>query len=108
MYDGLWTVAFKTPIGFGYGVVVLNNGKLLGGDAGYYYTGEYTIDGGSFQGVIDVIRFDGSSISVFGDIDEISLSFSGSINEFEFSATASTPVSPGLQMSVTGNKKENL
>ncbi|MFQ5962856.1 MAG: hypothetical protein ACE5KZ_01060 [Candidatus Scalinduaceae bacterium] len=33
MYDGLWTVEFQSAIGFGKGVLVLNKGRLLGGDA---------------------------------------------------------------------------
>lgn len=108
MYDGLWTVVFQTPIGIGSGVLVLSEGRLLGGDAGYYYTGNYSIDGDRFEGTLNVIRFDNSCISVFGDLENISLSYTGNISEYEFSAIASMSSDPGLQMSVTGNKKERL
>ncbi|MBW1649329.1 MAG: hypothetical protein JRJ44_01375 [Deltaproteobacteria bacterium] len=45
MYDGLWTVEFVATIHrYGNGVLVFNQNRLLGGDAGYYYSGKYNID----------------------------------------------------------------
>jgi len=81
MVNGLWIVEFISTLNrFGFGVIVLNNGRLLGGDAGYYYSGEYDINDNMIQGKINVIRFDENSISVFGDIDQFSLKFSGQIS----------------------------
>lgn len=109
MYDGLWTVEFQSPIGYGIGVMVLNNGRLLGGDAGYYYSGKYELTGNDgFEGALEVTRFDEGSISVFGDLEQISLSFSGQISEFHFSATAHITNQQELQININGDKKEEI
>jgi hypothetical protein len=44
MYDGLWTVEFGSMANrYGRGVLIFINGRLLGGDDGYYYSGNYEI-----------------------------------------------------------------
>ena len=108
MYDGLWTVEFASTIRFGKGILVLNNDRLLGGDAGYYYTGQYQLNENNFQGNIDIIRYDPSSISVFGNLDQFSLSFSGEISNYHFSVTAFIEGNPEHKINITGNKKEEM
>jgi hypothetical protein len=49
MQNGLYAAEFQTPLGVGYGVVMLLNGVLQGGDTMMYYQGNYTVDGGSFK-----------------------------------------------------------
>ena len=40
MLEALWSVHFSTPQGsFGSGIVVIDNGKILGGDASFLYVG---------------------------------------------------------------------
>lgn len=42
MFNGLWTVDFISTINrYGKGVLVLSDGRLLGGDHGFYYSGTY-------------------------------------------------------------------
>lgn len=108
MYDGLWTVEFASTMRLGTGVIVLNNGRLLGGDAGYYYSGRYRVNGNNVQGNIDVIRYDTRSISVFGDLDQFSLSFSGEISDYQFSLLASVVNKPEYKININGNKKEDM
>ena len=46
MIDGLWTAEFGSSTGeFGGGVVVLQNGQILGGDGGYFYVGKFDLAG---------------------------------------------------------------
>jgi hypothetical protein len=41
--EGLWSVAFSTPIGAGYGVVFFTSEiDFLGGDSAFYWTGSFT------------------------------------------------------------------
>ena len=108
-FNGLWTVEFISTVNrFGKGVLVLLDGRLLGGDAGYYYSGRYEIIGNTIKGNVNVTRFDANSISVLGDINQFALSFSGDINSTNISAAASLVSAPKLQIRLIGNKKEDL
>lgn len=109
MYDGLWTIEFGSTVNrFGRGVLIFVNGRLLGGDEGYYYSGHYEIDGTTLRGKVNINRFDVNCISVFGNIDHFSLTFSGEINHYHFSAAGVIPNNPQHQIRVVGNKKEEL
>lgn len=67
MLDGLWTAEFGSSTGeFGGGVIILQNGKILGGDAGYFYIGEYTLTAGiAFRASVKVSPFIVDYQSVF-------------------------------------------
>ena len=110
MFDGLWIIEFRSSLGlFGRGVIVLNKGRILGGDLGYYYSGRYIITGEKISGEADVIRFDQNSVSVFGgDIGNYSLSFKGKIDENTFEMDATSESFPDLVMKIKAIKKENL
>lgn len=109
MIDGLWTVEFISTLNrSGQGVLVLNNGRLLGGDEGYYYSGSCHITGTKIEGNINVIRYDPKIISVFGDIDQFALSFSGDINDYHLTVAAIIPNNPKSQIKIIGNKKEDM
>ena len=110
--NGLWTVEFISTLGRGgSGVIVLNDGRLLGGDAGYYYVGQYTVedDNNAIRGEVVVTRFEENHISVFGNRDEFSLQFRGDIrNDSLFEGAASLVDSPDQQMRMKCRKKEDL
>ena len=45
--EGLWSVAFSTPAGAGYGVVFFTSEvDYLGGDSSFYWTGSFSSKGG--------------------------------------------------------------
>lgn len=77
--EGLWVVKFTDPNNPGRsingGVVVVETQRILGGDSGYYYTGE--VSQGQTQGTwkckLTVVRHDKTVSSIFGDIDNINL-----------------------------------
>jgi hypothetical protein len=113
MYNGLWTVEFiSMDHRVGKGVIVLSGdpsgGRLLGGDSGYYYSGNYTINNNKLSGNVIIIRHDPTGISVFGDIDSFKLSFSGQIDKLHFSAAATMTNVPQFKIRFVGNKKEDL
>ena len=109
MFEGLWTVHFNSNLQlFGSGVLILCHDKsLLGGDAGYYYTGKYEItdSNSKIRGELDVIRYEPGYISVFGNLGSFHLNFSGQLSENNFTAVASVPNISGLQLNVEGEKK---
>jgi hypothetical protein len=66
MIEGLWTAEFGSSTGvFSGGVAVLRDGKILGGDATYYYVGDYTIKGTAFQATLKISPFIQGAESVF-------------------------------------------
>ncbi|SNT07690.1 T3SS negative regulator,GrlR [Granulicella rosea] len=77
MLNGFWTVEFGSSAGmFGGGVLLLDNGKLWGGDAGYYYVGTYTEFSDKFIVDLTLFPFIEGYISVFrtqGQVIELNL-----------------------------------
>ena len=109
MYDGLWVVEFDSNTNrFGSGVIVLSKGRILGGDAGYYYSGQYEISDDKIKGQVSIKRFDDNCVSVFGDLDDFNLSFYGKVNDYQLSAQGSLENNPQLLLKIKGKKKEDL
>lgn len=79
--DGLWTVEFGSNTGmFGGGVVVFENGRLMGGDGGYYYLGTYHLDGRNLQATVEAIPFVKDYESVFKTVGQrFTLELEGSL-----------------------------
>jgi hypothetical protein len=70
--DGLWTAEFGSSTGmFGGGVVVFQNGRLLGGDGTYYYTGHFALTGDAFQATLTVSPFIEGAESVFKTVGQV-------------------------------------
>lgn len=109
MFNGLWTVDFISTINrYGKGVLVLSDGRLLGGDHGYYYSGTYIVKGNNIQATISVIQYDENIVSVFGNITHFQLTIDGEINEYQFSAVGTIANNPQVQIKVVGTKREDL
>lgn len=108
MIEGLWTIEFSSPIGFGTGVVVFTDKRLLGGDEGYYYFGEYTVDDHHIGGKAEVVRFDKNSLSVFGDMDNFTLNLDGKVSENSIVGVASLADRPELKAQIRCTKKAEL
>jgi hypothetical protein len=81
MRDGFYKVEFQTPMGFGAGVVVLQDGRLRGGDAGLFYLGTFERNGSEFTAQVVTGRHTQypGVISVFGK-DNVHISLKGQSN----------------------------
>lgn len=110
MIDGLWTIEFISTISrVGAGVIVLRDNRLLGGDNGYYYTGNYSLTNGTINGSINVTRFNPLIISVFGDIDHFSLTFNGNLSEDDtIEGTANREGMTDIRIQIRCRKKEDF
>ena len=60
------------------GILVLRNGRILGGDAFFYYVGQYSADGGTWKGEFATKQHTRSDLAVpvFGG-KEVNVTFSG-------------------------------
>lgn len=72
MIEGLWVVQFKGIQGEGGGAVVLVNGRVLGGDSGYFYSGTYAYDSGRLTARLKITNFlpaIGNVLGIQGDFE---------------------------------------
>lgn len=99
MQDGLYKAAFQTPMGEGYGVVVLSGGTLRGGDSMMYYIGTYTENGGQFTASVDVDVHSTvpGMVSVFGPSkNRVHIDLQGQSTAESATAKGSSPQAPGI------------
>lgn len=108
MIEGLWTIEFASPTGFGTGVIVLTDKRLLGGDEGYYYSGEYAVDDHHIRGKADIVRFDRNYLSIFGDMDSFTVDLDGEISEDSIVGVAQVSGQPQIKAQIRCKKKTEL
>lgn len=66
--EALWTATFSSGSGpKNGGVVVLDEGRLFGGDANFYYEGRYEVDGDAVKADFRAHHYHGESLTAFGD-----------------------------------------
>lgn len=82
--EALWTVSFASSDGsasnVGGGVVIFETNRIFGGDAGYYYLGNFTITNGVLEGNVQIVKH-GSEDSIFGSGDKFEFTLSGKYEE---------------------------
>jgi T3SS negative regulator,GrlR len=98
--NGSYSAWFRTPKGEGTGVVVLDDGKMIGGDTVIAYTGSYVEEGDKFTASITTERHTQGQPSVFG-IDEIDLTLTGKSTPTTASCTGTAKQAPGLTFEAT-------
>ncbi|MGE0211342.1 MAG: GrlR family regulatory protein [Parvibaculaceae bacterium] len=54
MRNGLYKIDFETQRGGGQGVVVLKDGRIWGGDSGWFYVGTYEQTGDRFKARVKI------------------------------------------------------
>ncbi len=86
--NGLYVARFTTPLGSGAGVLVLNDGRLRGGDSAIVYTGTYSQDANKFTAEVSTKRHTAGLNSVFG-VDAITISLTGTSSDTTASCTGS-------------------
>jgi hypothetical protein len=100
MQNGLYAAEFQTPLGKGYGVVMLLNGVLQGGDSMMYYRGNYTIDGNAFKADVNtnVHAHPPGMASVFGR-DRVTISLTGTFAGDTLTANGKAAEVPNVDFS---------
>jgi hypothetical protein len=107
--DGLWTVEFGSTNGrFGAGAVVFHEGRVMGGDNGYFYLGTYALVGGNeFRATIEVTPFIEGIESVFNTLGRnLKLELVGTLTDREHAIAQGHPVAmPNLRLGVKLTKR---
>jgi len=108
MLEGLWIVQYEGTQGEGAGVVVLVQGRVLGGDLGYTYEGNYVIKDNWMAASVRVANFLPNVASVLGTVGDFDLELKAPIKEGVIHATMSVVGRPGVSIVAKLTKKANL
>ena len=98
MKNGLYKVSFKTQLGEGAGVVVLDNGKIRGGDSRMFYTGTYNESASTFAGsVVTAKHSDAAGApSIFGLDGGVHMCIKGRSTDTSVEMTGMAREAPGV------------
>lgn len=87
MVEALWTVEFFDPtsngLPLGTGIAVLETNRVFGGDAQYFYVGDYEVSGPDIKATVKIVHYSGPPHSVFGQLGRFTLSLIGKIAQDE-------------------------
>jgi T3SS negative regulator,GrlR len=97
--NGSYSAWFRTPKAGGTGIVVLNDGKLTGGDTVLAYTGTYFQNGDRFSASVRTQRHSPGQPSVFG-IDNLDLTLIGRSTPTTASCAGTAKQAPDLMLFV--------
>lgn len=106
--DGLWIVEFSTPGGSGTGIIVLTNGRLLGGDDSYYYSGHYSLRDSQVTATLTANHYQGPLNNVFGPLRVVTLSLQGAAGSDLIMAQGVSKTLPSLRGSFRLRRVEAL
>jgi hypothetical protein len=103
MIEGLWIVQFQALHGSDSGVVVLVNGRVLGGDNACTYIGDYAVQDGKIVAQVKISFFRTDVRSVLGLPGDAELRLSASISSdlIEGGMTLVGERGPGLVVKLT-------
>ena len=117
MVEGLWSVEFTRADGGaedddqGSGVVVLETQRVLGGDYGYTYIGNYEVAGGMMTVDVQITPFINEAASVFAGVepgDPYDLQLSGHATDNEIQLAGHLKNDPSQQISINLIKRAEL
>jgi hypothetical protein len=91
------------------GVVVLESGRLFGGDALYYYLGNYTTNGQTVSATAKIVHFNGPVLNAFGTQQrEYEIVVEGTLDRDTITATMHQTTNPGRRIPIIFERKANL
>jgi len=109
MLEALWSVGFASNVNdSGAGVVVLETGRILGGDSSYLYVGNYRVENGEILADVKVTHYAGQPSSVFGPAKEFNLSLKGVPDKVQFDMVGHVVENPTLKILIQFIRRAEL
>ena len=109
MDNGIYSIIFRSSIGeFGGGLVVIDEGKIHGGNTKYIIKGFSTKKGNVVEAEIKVEHYQGPLDSIFGEIEEYSLILSGKSEPESLQLTGYMKEKTDMKIEVDGIKVSDL
>ena len=100
LQDGQYAAWFKTPRGDGTGILLLQSGRISGGDSVLSYSGTYEVDEDRFTAVVSTKRHAAGQRSLFG-IDEVQIEIKGKSMGMTATCTGTAKQAPELVFQAT-------
>jgi hypothetical protein len=99
--EQLWSVEFISDLGSeGGGVLILEKGKILGGDNNYFYVGSYDLKDNQFNATIEVKHYHGDLNPIFGKLYDFILMLKGDMDEDELILTGNILEDPSRELHI--------
>jgi hypothetical protein len=109
MMEGMWIAQFQGIQGSSGGVVVFVKGKVLGGDEGFTYIGDYTEKGNSVNARVAVHNYDPKVTSVLGiGGEDVQLQVTGMVEGNIMRGQAALMETPGAGLALKLTKCAEL
>lgn len=108
MVEGFWIVQFEGAQGNGGGVVFFIKGRVLGGDSGFVYTGEYKTNQETIEARVKVRNFLPEVPSVLGVQGDFELNVKGTVAGQVIKGTASLVNQAGVGIVIKLTKVSDL
>lgn len=109
MIEALYGVEFVSNMNNGgYGVAVLETGRILGGDSSFVFVGDYEVKNGIVHANVKCTNDRGMLESIFGDLKEFNLQLEGTPNEKEFILQGHMLENPDMKIGVKLSRRAEL
>ncbi|WP_427183545.1 hypothetical protein ACL598_16900 [Bordetella bronchialis] len=108
MLEAMWTLRYERPgVDRGAGVMVLESGRLFGGDSGFSYLGEYRVENGQLIAKVHVSRHSSLVPNIFGR-DEVQITLTGAIGHQQMTLIGAPVDMPQAKLVVIATRKADL
>ena len=109
MIEALYGIKFVSNTNDGgYGVVVLETGRILGGDSSFVFVGNYEVKNNIVYADVKCTNDRKLLQSIFGDIDEFNLHLEGSPAHDEFILQGYMIENPSMKIDVKLTRRAEL
>ena len=109
MIEALYGIEFASNVDDGgYGVVVLETGRILGGDSSFVFVGSYEIMNSIVSAEVKCTNDRKFLRSIFGDIDEFNLHLEGVPAHDEFILQGHMIENPSMRIEVKLTRRAEL
>ena len=109
MIEALYGVEFVSNMNNGgYGVAVLETGRILGGDSSFVFVGKYEVKNGIAHANVKCTNDREMLQSIFGDLKEFNLQLEGTPNESEFILQGHMLENPEMKVGVKLTRRAEL
>ena len=109
MLEAMYGIEFISNINIaGHGVVILETGRILGGDSSFVYVGSYEVKNENIHATVKCTNDRESLQSVFGDIKEFNLILDGKPDHNEFTLQGHMVEKPEMQIALKLTRRAEL